>query len=306
VKGPQRLAGDLAVTGYAAGWALSKRVPEPVARAAFRAAADVVWRRRVQGVRQLEANLARARPQAGRQELRALSRSAMRSYLRYWCEAFRLPVWSPEEVVGRIATVGEEPLRAAHARGKGVVIALPHMANWDHAGAWACLTGMPLTTVAERLRPEPLYERFVAYRESLGMEIVALDKGANTFSTLADRLRQGRLVALVADRDLTATGVEVALLGEPARLPAGPAALCRVTGATLVAATLSFAGGMQEIHFHPPIPSAPGRAGLVATTQRLADAFSAGIRAHPSDWHMLQRVFAADLAPPAVAPGSTR
>ena len=300
------IAGDVVVAGYSAGWAVTKRVPEPVAGAAFRAAADLVWRRRPGSVRQLQANLARARPEAGEAELRDLCRVAMRSYLRYWCEAFRLPVWTRDEVVGRIRTVGEQPLRDAHARGNGVVIALPHMANWDHAGAWACLTGMPLTTVAERLRPDPLFERFVAYRESLGMEIVALSRGASPFPTLAQRLREGRLVCLVADRDLTATGVEVTLLGEPARLPAGPAALSRVTGAALVPATLSYDGVVQEIHFHDPLPALAGRAGLVATTQRLADAFSAGIRAHPQDWHMLQRVFSADLPGPAGPPGSPR
>jgi KDO2-lipid IV(A) lauroyltransferase len=295
---------DLVVAGYSAGWAASKRVPEPVARALCRTAADVAWRRGGSGVRQLEANLARARPAASSAELRALSKQAMRSYLRYWCEAFRLPTWSAEELVARIHTVGEAPLRDAYARGNGVVIALPHMANWDHAGAWACLTGMPLVTVAERLRPEPLFERFLAYRESLGMEVVALTGGA--FGTLAQRLREGRLVALVADRDLTSTGVEVSLLGEPARLPGGPAALCRVTGATLVPATLSYQGAGQQIWFHDPLPTRPGREGLVDMTQQLADAFSMGIRRSPQDWHMLQRVFTADLPASAARPASRR
>jgi len=293
-------AGNLVVAGYSAGWGVSKRLPEPAARAAFSTVADIAWRQRGRGVRQLEANLARACPSADSEQLRRLSKRAMRSYLRYWCEAFRLPVWSHSELVGRIETAGEGPLRAAYARGNGVLIALPHMANWDHAGAWACLTGMPLVTVAERLRPEPLFDRFVAYRESLGMEVVPLSGDGNAFATIAQRLRAGGLVALVSDRDLTSTGVEVSLLGERARLPAGPAALCRVTGATLLAATLSFDGPRQRIWFHDPIPSRPGREGLVAVTQQLADAFSAGIRAHPHDWHMLQRVFTADL------PGSSR
>ena len=96
------------------------------------------------------------------------------------------------------------------------------MANWDLAGAWACLTGMPVTTVAERLRPESLYDRFVGYREQLGMEVIALTGGGNLLGTLRDALRRGRLVCLLADRDLTGSGVEVDLLGETARLPGGP------------------------------------------------------------------------------------
>ena len=92
----------------------------------------------------------------------------MRSYLRYWCDAFRIPDWTKDRVVSRVQVEGEDNMRAPLAEGRGVVAALPHMANWDHAGAWACLTGAPVTTVAERLRPEELFERFLAYREGSG------------------------------------------------------------------------------------------------------------------------------------------
>jgi lauroyl/myristoyl acyltransferase len=286
---------ELADAAYSLGWSASKRVPEPVARAAFREVADAIWRRHGRGVVQLEANLARARPAADAGELRRLSRAAMRSYLRYWAEVFRLPVWSAAELVARVRTVGEQPLRDAYAAGDGVVVALPHTANWDHAGAWACLTGMPVVTVAERLRPERLFARFVAYRESLGMEVLPLTGAGNVLAALAARLRAGRLVCLVADRDLSSTGVDVTLLGEPARLPAGPSALSRVTGAALIPATLSYDGAALVARIHPRVPPAPGRAGLVAMTQQVADAFSVGIMAHPQDWHMLQPLFTRDL-----------
>ena len=292
----RRIGAEAVHLAFALGWAGTKRVPEPVAAAAARRLADHIWRRGGAGVRQLEANLRRACPRAGRADLSVTSKQAMRSYLRYWCEAFRLPVWSRDDVVGRVKTVDEEILRSAYAAGSGVVIALPHMANWDHAGAWACLTGMPVTTIAERLEPERLFTRFVAYREQLGMEVLPLTGADDPFHTMTRRLRQGRLVCLVADRDLSSSGVEVSLLDEPARLPAGPAALCRITGATLIPATLSYAGPELVIRFHEPVRPLPGRSGTIAMTQQVADAFSAGIRADPQDWHMLQQVFTADLA----------
>ena len=291
----RRLAAESVYVAYSLGWAVTKHVPEGVAQAAFRQVADEAWRRRGTGVRQLETNLGRACPGISSTQLRRDSKLAMRSYLRYWCEVFRLPTLSRSDVVDRVRTVDEHFLRDAYATGRGVVIALPHMANWDHAGAWACLTGMPLTTVAERLEPERLFARFVTYRESLGMEVLALTGADDPFRAMAARLRDGRLVCLVADRDISSTGAEVSLLGEPARLPVGPAALCRVTAAALVPATLSYAGPELVIRFHPPVPPAPGRAGIAAMTQQVADAFSAGIRAHPHDWHMLQKVFIADL-----------
>jgi KDO2-lipid IV(A) lauroyltransferase len=283
---------------YGLGWALTKRVPEPVAQAAFARVADQIWRRRGRAVLRLQANLRRARPEATDADIDVLSRAGMRSYLRYWCEAFRLPVCSPEQVIGRIVVHEEHILRDAYARGRGVVVALPHLANWDLAGAWACHTGMPLTTVAERLEPERLFQRFVAYRERLGMEVLPLTGGAQPpIRTLFDRARAGRLICLVADRDLSAGGVEVELLDSPARLPAGPAMIARTTGAALVPATLAYDGPRMHITLHEPVVPRPGAHGARAMTQDVADAFTRGIRAHPEDWHMLQRVFVDDLEP---------
>jgi phosphatidylinositol dimannoside acyltransferase len=285
-------AGDAA---YGLGWALTRRLPEPVVQAAFAQIADQMWRGDGSGVRRLRANLRRACPQADDAEISRLARAAMRSYLRYWCEAFRLPAWSKEQVVERIVVHHENILRDAYARGRGVVVPLPHLANWDLAGAWACMTGMPLTTVAERLEPERLFRRFVAYRESLGMEVLPLTGGDPPIRTLIDRVRSGRLVCLVADRDLSAGGVEVDLLGRPARMPAGPAMVARATEAVLLPATLAYEGPRMHVTLHEPVPPKPGPDGLRAMTQAVADAFSAGIRAHPQDWHMLQKVFVEDL-----------
>ncbi len=295
IEGFTALRREIVALGYSVGWAATKRVPEPVARTAFDRLATQIWRRRGSGVRQLTANLTRAVPTSTMAaDIDELTHAAVRSYLRYWLETFRLPVWSHDEVVARVRTIDEFRLRDAYAR-TGAIVALPHMANWDHAGAWACLTGMPVTTVAEHLEPERLYRRFVGYREGLGMEVLALSGGQGSFKTLISRLRAGRFVCLVADRDLSSTGVTVQLLGHQARLPTGPAALSRMTRAALIPATLSYDGPTLVIRFHPPVEPVPGAAGVIAMTQRVADAFTAGIREHPSDWHMMQRVFVADL-----------
>jgi len=276
-------------------WMVTRHSPEPVAARVLESVADRVWRQRGAGVQQLEANLRRAAPDLGTEEIVELSRGAMRSYFRYWHEVFRLPSWSPGRVVDQVVTTGEDGLRDGFDRGGGAIIALPHMANWDLAGAWACLTGMPVSTVAERLRPEALFDRFVAYREALGMEVVPLTGGANPLSALRTSIGAGRLVCLLADRDLTGGGLEVELLGETARMPGGPAALSRMTGAPMVALNLSYRGPLMRLDFSPVIEPAPGPDGLRQMTQQVADWFTAGIRSTPADWHMLQPVFTADL-----------
>ncbi|HLZ38693.1 MAG TPA: phosphatidylinositol mannoside acyltransferase [Mycobacteriales bacterium] len=286
---------------YVAGWRFLRAVPERSARRAFTAAADVMWRRGGRPVDQLARNLARVAPQA---DLPALTRAGLRSYLRYWLEVFRLPALTPEEIVSRMRVDGLDHLRGALGGGRGVVAALPHMGNWDHAGAWAVLSGLAPTTVAERLRPEALFDRFVEFRTSLGIEVVPLTGGERPpFPVLADRLRAGRLVCLLADRDLTARGVPVTFFGEPTRMPAGPAALALETGAALLPVTLWFTSTGTRARVHPELapPGAERAAQIRAMTQALADVFAAGIAEHPADWHMLQRLWLADLDPAARA-----
>ncbi|MEU8530723.1 MULTISPECIES: phosphatidylinositol mannoside acyltransferase [Streptomyces] len=284
---------------YGLGWATVKKLPEPVAAGLGRKIADTVWKRRGKGVLRLESNLARVVPDATPERLAELSKAGMRSYMRYWMESFRLPTWSQERAAGGFAPKDIHHLTDGLATGRGVILALPHLANWDVAGVWVTRAlGVPFTTVAERLKPESLYDRFVAYRESLGMEVLPHTGGA-AFGTLARRLRAGGLVCLVSDRDLSASGVEVKFFGETARMPAGPAMLAQQTGALLLPVTLWYDDSpVMQGRVHPPIevPETGTRAEKTSVmTQALADAFATGIADHPEDWHMLQRLWLADL-----------
>ncbi|MEV2245927.1 phosphatidylinositol mannoside acyltransferase [Streptomyces sp. NPDC049970] len=291
---------------YGLGWGAVKKLPEPAATALFRTLADQVWKRRGKSVLRLESNLARVVPDADAARLAELSKAGMRSYMRYWMESFRLPAWSPRRIKESIDVQDVHRLTEALEAGKGAVIALPHLGNWDLAGAWVTTDlGLPFTTVAERLKPETLYDRFVAYRQGLGMEVLP-HSGGSAFGTLARRLRSGGLVCLVADRDLSASGVEVDFFGDTARMPAGPALLAQQTGAALLPVTLWYDGtSVMRARIHPPVaqPETGTRAEKTsAMTQALADAFATGIAEHPEDWHMLQRLWLSDLEPQEEAP----
>ncbi|TQJ47756.1 phosphatidylinositol mannoside acyltransferase [Streptomyces sp. NBC_00080] len=293
----ERLADAL----YGLGWSTVKKLPEPVAVRLGRAVADLAWKRRGKGVRRLESNYARVVPDASPERLAELSRAGMRSYLRYWMESFRLPAWSAERVRNGFVPKDVHHLTDAIASGRGVILALPHMANWDLAGAWVTTElRTPFTTVAERLKPETLYDRFVAYREGLGMEVLP-HSGGSAFGTLARRLRDGGLVCLVAERDLSASGVEVDFFGDTATMPAGPALLAQQTGALLLPVTLWYDDTpVMRGRVYPPVevPESGTRAEKTSVmTQSLADAFATGIADHPEDWHMLQRLWLADLEP---------
>jgi len=296
--------------GYAGGWHLVRRMPESGSRALFRAVADQACRRRGRGVRQLERNLARVVPDATSDQLRALTRDAMRSYLRYWNETFRLPQWDSDEVVARIVVHDEHRIFDYRSRDKGLIAVLGHFGNWDHCGAWAATVGLNLTTVAERLKPESLFDRFVDYRESLGMEVLPLTGGPSVADELRQRLSAGGFVCLLADRDLSERGVQVDLLGSSAQFPAGPALLAARTGATLMPAISYYEGEQTHLAFLPELLAPAGlplRERVQSLTQQFADIVGTAAREHPTDWHMLQRVWTADLEPTAgSSPESTR
>ena len=282
--------------GYGAGWTLSRRLPESVVSAAFDQISGVAKRRGGRGVEQLRRNLARARPGLDEDALDDLVSDAMKSYLRYWREAFRLPEWSRAEIERRIRAIDERQLFDPLDAGRGVVAVLGHFGNWDHGGAWVTGRGYHLTTVAERLKPESLFDQFVEYRESLGMQVLPLTGDTEVTQKLQERLRQGGLVALLADRDLTTSGIDVDLLGEPARMPIGPALLALRTDAVLLPVLSWYEDGYTRLHFKSPLVPADGtlRERLRDLTQQWATIVGEAAQEHARDWHMLQPIWTAD------------
>ena len=297
-----RVTGRLTDLGYAAGWSAVTALPEPVARGAFDAAGRWAAAREGRGVRQLRANLRVAT--GGRldeEALDELTTRGMRSYARYWQEAFRLPRLGVQRILDGTELPGREHLQRARDEGRGLIVALPHSGNWDVAGVWLVdfLDG-PFMTVAERLRPESLYRRFLEFRETLGMRVVPLTGGPRPSSAvLREWLEGGGMICLLVDRDLGSGGVPVDLFGRRATMPGGPALLAAQTGAALHPAVSHFTETGWRHVVHPEVPvDGPGRLRdrVLGAMQGVADAFTAGIAEHPEDWHVLGRIW--DDVPP--------
>ncbi|MGL5866928.1 MAG: phosphatidylinositol mannoside acyltransferase [Dermatophilaceae bacterium] len=304
-----RVADAAQVAAYRTAWRVVRRLPESATRRAVDLAADLAVARG--RATRLRANYARVRPELGAAELDQLTREGMRAYLRYFNEAFRLPDLAPDELAERVRVEGEEPVRQVLDRGGSVVCFLGHLGNWDLAGAW-CTTHLgPVTTVAERLRPEPVYAEFLAFREGLGMTILPLTGGPDVFPALRRAARGRAVIPLLADRDLTSRGVTVDLCGQPARMAPGPAALALAEQRPLHPVTIRHErrgrGWGIVITFHPAVAVPTGgatRLRVVAMTQACADVLGGVIRRHTADWHMLQRVFVADLDRASAAAGA--
>ena len=282
---------SLSALAYFAGWRLVRTLPERSAYGLF----SFIGRRAVKAngksVQRLRFNLSRVKPELTENELENLVSRALDSYLRYWCDTFRIQDWSTERIQETVTLTNGHLLIDPMRSGKGVVIALPHSGNWDHAGAYFCSIGIPLVTVAERLKPEALFQRFLEYRNSMGFEVLSLD--SRSFVTLVKRAREKRLIALVADRDLSRSGVDVEFFGFPSRMPAGPALLAVKTGIPLVVAHVSYTPAGIHINFSEvSVPESGDESEKVSkVVQACADLFAQGIAEHPEDWHMLQRIW---------------
>lgn len=292
----EQLRAQLTDRAFGAGWSVIPRLPRPLAAAVFDRVA--AWSARRPGsYEQLRRNLRQVTGgMLSEHALDALVERGAASYARYWREAFQLPSMSAAEVVRRTEFLGFEHVTGPREQGRGVVIALTHSGNWDAAAVVLCKGhGVPMTTVAERLRPESLFERFVRYRESLGMSVAPLSGGAEpSVAVLKRALKAGETITLLADRDLLGSGIEVELCGRRTTMPSGPALMAIQTGAALVPLELSFTPTGWRNRFHPEIAiPADGRLRerVTAATEALAAQFTDQLRRTPQDWHMLQKIW---------------
>lgn len=302
----------MAFNAYGFAWKHAHKVPAPLFRGLLNTAADVTWLLKKGGVVQLEKNLRRIKPELTRKELRKLSHAGMRSYMRYFGEAFVLTHATPDQILHRVRSVGADAVKAEIDAGQSPILALSHQGNWDLAGVWASRELAPILTVAERLKPEEVFQNFLEFRQALGMTILAAGDNGVFKQLLRAASTDGRLIALLGDRDLSASGVEVELFGERARVAAGPAALAIASGAPLHPVGIHYekltgerkkrAGSPWGIvlSFAPAVEvdrSLNKNDLIKQVSQAWVDGVAGYLQAHPQDWHMLQKVFVKDLDP---------
>ena len=278
--------------GYNLAWKIIRWIPESSAYRLTDRFSDFIYARNGKGVNRLRSNYQRVRPELDATQLEFLVNAGIRSSMRYWCDTFRFPSWSKERLISTTICDNENFLRDPIAEKRGCIVALPHAGNWDHAGAYFCATGIPLTTVAEHLKPEKLFRKFLEYRTAIGMEV--LDLNSRSIAVLSQRLRAGKLIALVADRDLSKNGIPVNFFGKGAQMPAGPALLAIQTGADLITAFVKYEDVGIRIIFEEAI-AVPGSGSVpekaAAMTQIMADRFAKHLAVNTVDWHMMQRIW---------------
>ena len=277
---------------YLIAWKLIALLPEKSAYKLADYVSDRIYKKNGKGIKRLRGNYGRVMPEYSSQKLEELTKLGMRSYLRYWFDTFRLSKWSKNRIISTTQVIRENLLRDPIQSKQGCIVALPHAGNWDHAAAYFCSTGITLTAVVEKLKPEAIFKKFLAYRQSIGIE--AISHKEKTIPILTERLQAGKLIALVADRDMSRNGIEVNFFGKTSKMPSGPAILAIKTGAPLITAYVRYTPGGIEIIFDEtlkPTNSGSEEEQIKIITQSMADNFAKRIKENPVDWHMLQRIW---------------
>ncbi len=280
---------------YSTLWLIIRKIPGRFAYWLFDKFAQIAYLRNKKRVKHLRNNYQHVLDSRDSAFVESQVEAGLKNAMRYWCDTFRISSWDSKSITSTVSTKGEELLLDAFASGRGVIVALPHAGNWDHAGLYFCSKGIQVNTVAEHLKPEKLFKKFLQHRESMGMSV--LDLNANVIPELIKRLNRGALVALVADRDLSKSGVPVNFFGANARMPAGPALLAIRTEATLITAFVAYTATGIEIEFNGPFKPRKNEsenAEVSRITQELADQFAKDIAKSPTSWHMQQRIFLDD------------
>ena len=287
---PTRLSDEIKYVVYRTMSWLGPALPTSTGRAIYEAAGRLAYRVLPRARATVAGNQAQVLGRPPDDPLvQASTRDAFALYARYWFDSFHGLGWPDERVLETFRFDGIEHVEKGLADGTGVIIALPHIGNWDIGGRAMGLRVAPVVSVAEHLRPEKLFDLFLEHRRRLGMDIIDLASD-HVGRQLTQHLERNRIVALVADRDLTGGGVEVEMFGRTRKMPAGPALLSLSSGAPLLSGPVyTTPDGWIEVLTPVSIePTGKRKADIVALTRALAAAFEQAIAAAPSDWHLFQ------------------
>jgi KDO2-lipid IV(A) lauroyltransferase len=234
---------------------------------------------------------------ASDREVARTARRASRYYADYWIDIIWLPTRTREYVLERFARVDEEGLEKAVADGKGLIVVLPHYGSWEAGAVYLSSLG-PFAAVAEVLKPPELFDLFCRLRAGVGIDIFPYDSKPATRDRMIEALKGGTTLALLCDRDLKGSGVEVEFFGERTTLPPGPAVLAMRSGSPIVCVNVrnlddgTWVGHATEPFF---VEESTDRDRVIAQTmQHVARNLESLIREDPAQWHMFMPAWPSD------------
>jgi len=183
--------------------------------------------------------------------VKPMAREVFRNFGKYLVEFFRVETFTYEFITRHVTIKNREILDEALKRGKGVIIMTAHIGNWELGGLVLGLIGYPLTAVALPHRERPVNELFNRQRAAGGVTVVSANLAIRK---CISTLKGNGIVALLADRDFSATGDVMKFFGKDTLIPRGAAMFCYHTRSAVIPMFLTrTADAHFNIEIHQPL-----------------------------------------------------
>ncbi len=217
-----------------------------------------------------------------------LGRLAFRNLVFTAVEGMRLPSIRTEWVARHFDVGALQEVRDELAKGRGLIVAVPHMGNWELAGIALQSQGIPLATLVRKQKNPLMNDWINRLRMSTGVEAIETHR-RHEVATMPERLaREGRALALLPDVRSRKGGVPVRFLGVEIEVPGGAAHYARAGGTAILTAEVVRTGwmrhGWRKTGWIEPDPSLPEDVDRRRIMQYILDRFSESVRAHPENY----------------------
>ncbi len=235
--------------------------------------------------------LARSFPEKTPDEHRAIYAAMCRHQALNLVEILRFAGGREEEIRARIEVSGEEVVKQALERGKGVLVLIAHFGNYDLMGLFASrLLGYPVTIITKTLKNQRLNELWWELRQKAGLKTLP---SHNAYRACVRALRRNELVGFMLDQNRpSGQGVFVNFFGKPASTTPGLAMMSAQTGAPVVPVFMRrMPDGRHVLEARPVIEPPPDRKEetLRACTAAYTKIIEDEIRRDPAQWMWLHK-----------------
>lgn len=209
--------------------------------------------------------------------------------------------WSIEDFQKAVDVSPIAILFSVLKEGRGAILAVPHVGNWELAGAAAGRLGAPLMVIARRQKNVLTTNWLNRVRQGFGIEV--FDRQARSLTGIVKGLRSGKVLAILPDLRAKGPGVDVPFLGHVAHVPAGMGKFARDSGAPIIpVCPVRVERARHRWLAFPEVrsdPSASEEADIARMTREVMAIFDEVIRQYPDQYHWFNGRWILGEEPPA-------
>ncbi|MGC3977106.1 MAG: lysophospholipid acyltransferase family protein [Paludibacteraceae bacterium] len=189
-----------------------------------------------------------------------------------------------------VEITGEEHLKKAYQKGKGVICLIPHLSSWEFAAITPPMLGYETSAASKAMKSYLLENLMIKFRRRRGMKNITRE---GSYKALVDVLKKGECLILMTDQDTKVKGAFVDFLGFPAYTPLGASRLLADTDAVLIPMTMTRKkDGNYRFVIYPEISTIKTNdkeSDLIENTRRQNEVYTEIIRTYPEQWVWMHR-----------------